>query len=166
VRETPATHSIANFLADPNYIQQIFVTSEPFFVEKAGGDYRTILINTAGYDPYRIFFVDRRFSARNPAAVGKFVKATIAGWREYLRDPAPAHQLILKANPAQNAEQIGFTFAALRQGGFIDEGDATGAKIGRMALDRWSEMNRQLTALGVVRKPIAAASAFTTQYLP
>src|SRR5271168_4596988 len=28
-RETPATHSIANFLADPNYIQQIFVTSEP-----------------------------------------------------------------------------------------------------------------------------------------
>src|SRR5580658_3372568 len=52
-RETPATHSIANFLADPNYTQQIFVTSEPYFVKNAGVDFRTILISGAGYDPYR-----------------------------------------------------------------------------------------------------------------
>lgn len=166
VRETPATHSIANFMADRNYIQQIFVTSEPFFVKKAGGDYRTILISTAGYDPYRIFFVDKRFAKMNPEAVSKFVKATIAGWKEYLRDPAPAHELILKSNPAQNPEQIGFTFAALRDGGFIDGGDPSGTQIGRMTPERWAEMNRQLTTLGVVHKPIESSTAFTSQYLP
>ena len=46
VRETPATHSIANFLADPKYIQQIFITSEPFFVKNAGKEYRTLVSGT------------------------------------------------------------------------------------------------------------------------
>ena len=99
VRETPATHSIANFLADPEYIQQIFVTSEPYFVLKAGGQYRTMLISGAGYDPYRVFFTRREYMETHPDVVAKFVRATIKGWQEYLRDPGPANALILKLNP-------------------------------------------------------------------
>jgi len=30
VKEIPATFSVANFIADPQYIQQAFATSEPF----------------------------------------------------------------------------------------------------------------------------------------
>lgn len=163
VRETPATHSIANFLADPNYIQQIFVTSEPFFVKQAGVPYRTMLMSKAGYDPYRIFFVDKRFINRQPEAVSKFVRATIQGWEEYLRDPAPAHALILKSNPAQKAEQIGFTFAALKDGNFITGNEGA---VGRMVPERWAALNEQLTALGVVRRRIDPASAYTTKFLP
>src|ERR1039458_4500397 len=36
VRQIPATLSIANFLAAPGYVQQIFITSEPFFARQAG----------------------------------------------------------------------------------------------------------------------------------
>src|SRR5580692_979137 len=36
LREIPATMSVANFIADPNYIQQAFATSEPFFARRAG----------------------------------------------------------------------------------------------------------------------------------
>jgi NitT/TauT family transport system substrate-binding protein len=32
VREIPATYSVTNFVADPQYIQQAFATSEPFFL--------------------------------------------------------------------------------------------------------------------------------------
>ena len=166
VRETPATHSIANFLADPNYIQQIFITSEPFFVQKAGAKYRTLLISTAGYDPYRVFFADKRFATRQPEATRKFVQASIQGWREYLRDPGPAHELILKANPAQKPEQLGFTFGALRDGRFISGDDPTGARIGQMAPERWTALHAQLTALGIVRHKIDPATAHTSQFLP
>jgi NitT/TauT family transport system substrate-binding protein len=166
VRETPATHSIANFLADPNYIQQIFVTSEPFFVKQSNVAYRTMLISKTGYDPYRIFFVDKRYLDRQPEAVRKFVQASIAGWREYLRDPGPAHALILKSNPAQKVDQIGFTFEALRDGQFISGADASGAAVGRMAPERWAVLNEQLTALGIVRRPIDPATAYTTKLLP
>jgi NitT/TauT family transport system substrate-binding protein len=42
VRQIPATLSIANFLADPGYVQQIFITSEPFFARQAGANVRTL----------------------------------------------------------------------------------------------------------------------------
>ena len=54
VRQIPSTLSIANFLADPNYVQQIFITSEPFFATQAGADVRTLMISSSGYDPYRV----------------------------------------------------------------------------------------------------------------
>jgi len=166
VRETPATHSIANFLADPNYIQQIFVTSEPYFVKKAGVEYRTMLISSAGYDPYRVYFVRKDYMEQHPGVVAKFVRATIKGWKEYLRDPGPANALILKLNPAQNPEQMQFTLQALKDGNFITGPDTSGAEIGNMTPERWAATNQQLTALGVIRKPIDPTSAYTLKFLP
>jgi NitT/TauT family transport system substrate-binding protein len=166
VRETPATHSIANFLADPNYIQQIFVTSEPYFVTKAGGSFRTLLISDAGYDPYRVLFTRREITEQRPEVVAKFVRATIQGWKEYLRDPGPANALILKLNPAQNPEQMQYTLQALKDGGFITGPDASGADIGKMNAVRWTANNDQLTSLGVIRKPIDPTTAYTLKFLP
>jgi NitT/TauT family transport system substrate-binding protein len=51
VRQIPSTLSVANFLADPNYVQQVFVTSEPFFAKQSGVEVRTLLISSSGYDP-------------------------------------------------------------------------------------------------------------------
>ena len=166
VRETPATHSIANFLADPNYIQQIFVTSEPYFVKNANVPYRTMLISDAGYDPYRVFFVHKEFRHKNPEITAKFVRASLKGWQEYLRDPAPAHALILKLNPAQNAAQMQFTLQALKDGAFITGPNSAGAEIGKMTPTRWAATNDQLNSLGVIRQPIDPATAYTTTYLP
>jgi len=164
VRETPATHSVANFLADPNYIQQIFVTSEPYFVSKAGGTYRTMLISGAGYDPYRVFFTRRDFIEQHPDLAAKFVRATIKGWQEYLRNPGPANALILKMNPAQNSAQMQYTLQALKDGGFITGPDTSGAEIGKMTAARWAANNQQLTSLGVIRKPIDPVTAYTLKF--
>jgi NitT/TauT family transport system substrate-binding protein len=166
VRETPATHSIANFLADPNYIQQIFVTSEPYFVTKAGADYRTMLISSTGYDPYRVFFTRRDYMEQHPDVVAKFVRATIKGWKDYLRDPTKANELILKLNPAQNPEQMKFTIAALKDGGFITGLDASGADTGKMTPARWAATNNQLTELGVIRDRIDPTTAYSLKFLP
>jgi NitT/TauT family transport system substrate-binding protein len=166
VRETPATHSIANFLADSNYIQQIFVTSEPYFVKNAGADFRTMLISSAGYDPYRVFFTRKDYMEQHPDIVAKFVRATIKGWQEYLRDPGPANALILKLNPAQNPAQMEFTLHALKDGRFITGPDASGAEIGKMTPARWAATNEQLTTLGVIRKPIDPTTAYTLKFLP
>ncbi len=165
VREIPATHSIASFLADPNYIQQIFITSEPYFVTKAGGTFRTMLISGAGYDPYRVFFTRKDFVEQKPDLVAKFVRATIKGWKDYLLDPGPANAMILKLNPAQNPEQMQFTINALKDGGFITGSDPSGAGIGKMTADRWAANNDQLTRLGVIRKPIDPTTAYTLKFL-
>ena len=161
-REIPATYSIANFLADPNYIQQIFVTSEPFFARKAGASVRTLLIADTGYSPYRVFFTSRSYLAQHPDAVAKFTRASIRGWRDYMRDPATVNADLLKLNPAQAPEQMQFTWQALKDGHFIDAGDP--ANTGHMDPARWATMIAQLSDLKLIAHPIDPASAYTLQY--
>jgi NitT/TauT family transport system substrate-binding protein len=79
VRQIPSTLSIANFLSDPSYVQQIFVTSEPFFAKQAGAEVRTLLISSSGYDPYRVQFTTHDYAAQHSDVLAKFVRASIHG---------------------------------------------------------------------------------------
>ena len=165
VREIPSTRSIANFLADPDYVQQIFVTSEPFFAKQAGAGVRTMLISSSGYDPYRVQFTTRDFAARHPDIVAKFVRASMRGWQQYLRDPGPTNALLLKLNPALNPAQEAYTAQALRDGGFIT-GDATkNEQIGKMSSARWQATCDQLKSLGIVGRSFDPATAYSLQFL-
>ena len=164
VREIPSTLSIASFLADPNYVQQIFITSEPFFARQAGAEVRTFLISSSGYDPYRVQFTTRAFAAQNPEVVAKFVRASIRGWNRYLGDPAPTNALLLKLNPALNPAQEAYTAQALRDGGFINGGDPTGAQTGRMAAARWTTGYEQLKSLNILEGPLDPSTAYSLQF--
>jgi NitT/TauT family transport system substrate-binding protein len=164
VKQIPATLSVANFLADRNYIQQIFVTSEPFFARQGGAEVRTLLISGSGYDPYRVQFTSRDFAAQHPDIVAKFVRASIRGWNEYLRDPSAVNTHLLKLNPALNPAQENFTSQALHDGDFINGGDATGAQTGRMTSERWQAMEQQLKSLGILHGPVNAADAYSLKF--
>src|ERR1700728_3346193 len=159
VHEVPAMMNVANFVADPNYVQQAFATSEPFFAKQAGIDTRVLLTSDAGYSPYRVVFTTRDFLAQNPDAVGKFVRASLHGWRDYLADPSAAHTMIAKLNPALNADWMNFTWQALRDGHFVAGDDHSGADLGQMNAERWTTMYQQLIDLKVIDKPFDPATA-------
>jgi NitT/TauT family transport system substrate-binding protein len=165
VRQVPSTLSIANFLADPGYVQQIFITSEPFFAKQAGADVRTFLISSSGYDPYRVQFATRDFAARHEDAIRRFVRASIRGWQEYLRNPEPTNAYLLKLNPALNPAQEAYTVQALREGAFISGGDSTGAQIGRMTSDRWQTSYRQLKALQILNGSFDPAATYSLNFV-
>jgi NitT/TauT family transport system substrate-binding protein len=164
VHEIPATMSVANFVATPGYIQQCFATSEPFFAQKAGIETRVLLTSEAGYNPYRVMFTTRDFLQQHPDTVAKFVRASIKGWRDYLDDPAPAHQAIAKLNPALSPDWMNFSWRALRDGHFVAGDDPTGAQLGQMNAARWSTMYKQLVDLKVIEKPFDPATAYTLQF--
>ena len=165
VREIPATFSVANFIADPGYIQQAFATSEPFFARQAGVETRVLLISDAGYSPYRVMMTTQTFLRDHPDVVAKFVRASVKGWREYLRDPSAAHEAIMKLNPALSRGWMQFTWQALRDGHFIDGDAPAGAQLGKMTADRWTTMYQQLLDLKVVEKPFDPATAYTLQFV-
>jgi NitT/TauT family transport system substrate-binding protein len=166
VRQIPSTLSIANFLADPNYVQQIFVTSEPFFAKQAGAQVRTLLISTSGFDPYRVQFTTRDFAAQHPDVVTKFVRASIRGWQEYLRDPASTNAMLLQLNPALNPAQEAYTAQALRDGGFIAGSTPGSDQTGRMTAARWQASGDQLKSLGIVQGSLDPATAYSLKFLP
>lgn len=166
VREIPATYSVANFIHDPNYIQQIFVTSEPFFARKAGVDIRTMLISDTGYNPYRVFFTSQTFAREHPEIVAKFVRASLRGWRDYMQDPTVANASISRLNPAMNADQVQFTWKALKEGGFVTGSPSDASQVGQFDPARWSSMYQQLLTLKVLHQPIDPTQAYTLRFLP
>ena len=166
VRQIPTTRSLANFFADPNYVQQVFVTSEPFFAKQAGVDVRNLLISSSGYDPYRVAFTTRDYAGQHPDVVARFVRASIRGWNAYLQDPAATNAHLLELNPALNPAQVAYTSQQLRDGAFITGNDAAGPQTGRMTDARWSAMYDQLKSLGMLNGAVELNQAYTLKYLP
>lgn len=164
VHQIPSTLSIANFLADRDYVQQIFITSEPFFAKQAGADVRTLLISESGYDPYRVQFTTRDFAARNPEVVTKFVRASIRGWREYLRNPDPTNAQLLTLNPALNPAQEAYTAKALKGGSFVAGSKEDGSEVGIMTAERWQATYNQLKSLGIVQGSFDPGSAYSLKF--
>jgi NitT/TauT family transport system substrate-binding protein len=165
VREVPSTLSIASFLADPGYVQQIFVTSEPFFAKQAGVDVRTLLISSSGYDPYRVQFATRDFVQQHPDLAAKFVRASIRGWQAYLADPSATDALLLKLNPALNPAQETFSAQALRDGGFITGTDPGAAQTGQMNTARWQTNYEQLKSLGILHGAVDPSATYTLTFV-
>jgi NitT/TauT family transport system substrate-binding protein len=165
VHVVPAMMNVANFVADPSYIQQAFATSEPFFAHQAGVETRVLLVSDAGYSPYRVMYTTSGFLAQHPEIVAKFVRASLKGWRDYLLDPSAAHAMIAKLNPALNPEWMQFTWQQLRDGHFVAGDDPTGAQLGQMDPKRWATMYEQLVDLKVVDKPFDPTVAYTLQFL-
>jgi NitT/TauT family transport system substrate-binding protein len=165
VHVVPAMMNVANFVADPQYIQQAFATSEPFFAHQAGVETRVLLVSDAGYNPYRVMYTTRAYLQQRPEIVAKFVRASLKGWKDYLNDPGPAHATIVKLNPALNPEWMQFSWQQLRDGHFVAGEDPTGAQLGQMDPKRWTTMYQQLVDLKVIDTPFDPASAYTLQFL-
>jgi NitT/TauT family transport system substrate-binding protein len=165
VREIPSTLSIASFLADPGYVQQIFVTSEPFFARQAGVEVRTLPISSSGYDPYRVSFATRDFVTQHPDLVAKFVRASIRGWQAYLADPSATNAFLLELNPALNPAQEAYSALALRDGGFITGTDPGGARTGQMTAARWQTNYEQLKSLGILHGPVDPVTTYSLTFV-
>ncbi len=109
VHEIPATFSVADFLQNPNYIQQAFVTSEPYFTQRAGVATRILLNQLRWLCPYRVFYTSQIFAHDHPDIVAKFTRASIRDWHDYMNDPTAANAMIEKLNPALNPDWVKYS---------------------------------------------------------
>ena len=166
VRQIPATYSVASFLQDPTYIQQCFVTSEPYFARKAGADVRTLLISSSGYQPYRVYYTSRSFLTEHPDIVDRFVKASTQGWKNYLRDPSMVDTEIAHLNPAMSPDQMQFSIQTLKDQHFIDGAGTPDSHLGHFTAERWTSLYQQLVDLRVTANPIDPAIAYTLHFAP
>ena len=129
----PYTFSIQPFVADKNLVQQGYLTSEPFAIQKAGIKANALMFSDYGYPAYAttISCMDKTVKDRNKA-VAAFVKGSAEGWKSYLADPAPANALIKKDNPNMTDEQLAYSVAKLKETGMLTGGDAATLGIGAM----------------------------------
>jgi len=129
----PYTFNIQPFVADKNTVQQGYITSEPYAIQKAGVKANVLMFSDFGYPAYAttISCMDKTVKSRK-AAVAAFVKATAEGWKSYLADPAPGNALIKKDNPEMTDDQLAYSVGKLKESGMVTGGDAAKLGIGVM----------------------------------
>ncbi|MBG52586.1 MAG: nitrate ABC transporter substrate-binding protein [Rhodobiaceae bacterium] len=162
------TFNLAPFLTDPTAIQQGYLSSEPYLIEKeAGFKPQVFLLADHGYPGYATFILaNNQMIADDPALVQAFVDATIKGWYSYLYgDPAPGNALILADNPEMRDDVLAQAIAKLRAYGVADSGDALTGGIGAMSEARWKTFFDVMAANGVYEPGLDWKQAFTLQFV-
>ncbi len=163
------TFSDAPFLANKRAIQEGYLTSEPYTIEKASHEKPAVfLLADEGYPGYAaMVLANSSLISGDPKAVKAFVDATAAGWKAYLYgDPKPADAMILKDNPEMTQDVLDQARARMRDKGIVLSGDATTQGIGAMTDARWTTFFGVASSQGVYPKSLDYKSAYTLQFLP
>lgn len=159
----------APFLADKRAIQQGYLTSEPYTIEKTAGlRPEVFLLADEGYPGYAgMILAPDALIEKNPEAIRAFVEATAAGWTSYLHgDPGPGDAMIRKDNPEMTQDLLDQARTKMRQYGIVESGEATGPRIGAMTDARWAEFFAVASQQGVYPADLDYRRAYTLQFLP
>lgn len=163
----PYTFNIAPFLVNPAAIQQGYLGSEPFLIEKQGIKPVVLLLADAGYSSYgALLQTSRKLVETKPAVVQAFVDASILGWYDYLYgDPGPANALIKQANPEITDELLAYGRAKMKEFGIVDSGDARSLGIGAMSEARWRDFFTTMSGQGLYPRDMDWRRGYTLQFV-
>ena len=166
----PYTFNSAPFLADPNAVQQGFLSSEPYSIAKAlGKPPEVMLIADAGFGAYQeTIAISRKLATAKRELIQRFVDATLEGWAQYLKggpETEAANALIKRDNPDQTDDRIRYAVKVMNERGIVLSGDALASGIGAMSDRRWQEFYRQMADVDVLPKGLDVRRAYTLDFV-
>jgi NitT/TauT family transport system substrate-binding protein len=151
-----------NFLANKDFAQQCFITSEPIAAKKQGSDPQVFLIADSGYNPYTaVVITTSKLAKDKPDLVHNMFLSLQEGWRAYLDNPKPANTAMGKLNPDMDQET--FAAAAEAQKPLIDTDWSKQHGLGMMDPKRWEELGKQLVDLKVIEKATPVQECFVEE---
>jgi NitT/TauT family transport system substrate-binding protein len=166
-RLIPSNFGIAQFMADKDFIQQCFVTNEPYFVIKNGGHPRTLLMSDSGFNPYRVIYTTQRYLREHPREVRAFVAASLRGWDDFMNgDPSPAKALITKSNENMPGEFMDYSIKAMRDYHIVAGRAEAGERPGLMTPQRMQEQVDDLAQLKIIPELIPLEKFARFDFVP
>jgi NitT/TauT family transport system substrate-binding protein len=165
----PYTFNIQPFMADKNLVQQGYLSSEPFAIEKEGKIKPNVfLLSDHGWPPYSTTIVCLEKTVKEkPKAVAAFVKASMEGWKTYLKgDPSPANALIKKDNPNMTDDKIAHGIKLLNETGMVFGGDAVTMGAGVITDQRMKTTFDMMVAMKLIDPAkVDVRKTYTTQFV-
>jgi NitT/TauT family transport system substrate-binding protein len=163
----PMDYGMAQFIADENFIQQCFISNEPYLALEHGVRTRSMLIANGGYDPYRVIFTSQAFARLHPEAVRSFVAETIRGYREFLNgDAGEARRLIQERNPSETPGVIDFAIKAMKEHRLVEGDPAKGESTGLITPARMEAMLQVMVQIKALEAPVALEKFVSFDFLP
>ncbi len=141
VEAVPYGGSVGPFLADPAFIQQAYVTSEPCVARAKGADVTFLRASDAGWNHYGTLVA---FADPPPDWAGRFVAATQTAWQAYLGAPGRANAEIARLNDQLSPELLDCVTEAQRPFVIGDRG------LGDQSAERWAATAAALVEIGLL----------------
>ena len=167
-KRVPYTYNPAPFIANPKSIQQGYVTSEPFAVEKEGGFKPNIfLLADNGWGTYATTIeVMQKTIDERPEVVKCFVDGSAKGWYNYLYgNNKAANDMIKKDNPDITDELIAFSIKQMKDFGIVDSGDTEKLGIGAMTDEHIANFYDTMVKAKVVPEGLDIKKAYTLDFV-
>ena len=164
----PYNFNSGPFITVKDSIQEGYLTSEPFEVEKQGGFRPNVfLLADQGYSTYSTLIETRKeIVEKNPDLVQRFVDASTIGWYHYLYgDNSKANAAIKKDNPELTDEQIAFSVAKMKEYGIVDSGDTLKLGIGAMTDERVKDFFDKMVKVGIVKADTDYKKCYTLKFV-
>jgi NitT/TauT family transport system substrate-binding protein len=163
----PSDFGMSRFLADPNFVQQCFVTNEPYYVRQHGANVDVLPISDCGFDPYRVWYTRRDFLDQHPDLVRAFGAASVRGWREYIHgDSAPADTLIASLDLKLDPAFMAYSRGAMQSYRLVEGDPQAGDALGRIRRERLATQIKQLGDIGLLDHPLAVDDVWDPRSSP
>ena len=165
----PYTFNIQPFVADKNVVQQGYLSSEPFAIEKEAKFKPTVLLLADhGWTPYSTTIVCMEDTLKKkPKQVAAFVKASLQGWRDYLKsDPTAANALIKRDNPNMTDDLLANGIKLMLSTGMVLGGDAARLGVGAITDERIKKTYDMMVAMKLLDPAkVDVKKTYTTQFV-
>ena len=163
---TPLDFGLSRYLAD-KFVQQCFITNEPYYVKKQGAKPGVLLLSDTGFQPYRVWYTSRAFIEKDPEAVRAFTAASIRGWREYIDgDRSEADKIIGGLNRQMVPEFIEFSLSTMRKYQLVTGDPAKGEAVGKLDATRLLAELEQMKEIGMLGRVVKLEEVFDPRFLP
>jgi NitT/TauT family transport system substrate-binding protein len=160
------TYNLAPFIVDPNAIQEGYLTSEPYTVEKqAGFKPKIFLLSDYGYPGYaNMVLVPQKWIDTNRKAVQAFVDATRDGWLHYLENPAKGNALIKRENPDITDAILKQALDKMKEHEMVISGDGRAFGLGSMTDSQWKRFYDTMSSEGLYPKGLDYKKAYDLSF--
>jgi NitT/TauT family transport system substrate-binding protein len=158
--------NLQTFITDPTSGVIGYSTAEPYIAEKQGLKTKFMLFGNYGYPTYgNTMATTADFIKKDPDALGRYVKASMEGWKQYLKDPSAGNALIKKMNPKMDDGQINYSIKKMREDKVFDSGDAATMGIGIMTEKRWTAVRDFMVKANLLKADTDYKQALDTAFI-
>jgi NitT/TauT family transport system substrate-binding protein len=162
------TFSLAPFLSNNSSIQQGYLTSEPYLVEKETGRApKVFLLADYGYPSYgTMVLASSKIIENKPDIVKRFVDASIQGWKEYIYgDSSLGNALIMNENSEMTEDILLQAINKIRDYELVSDDIAKGDNIGLMTEKKWERFFNIMSENEVYNKDLVWKNSFTLDFI-
>ena len=165
VQLVPYAGNVSQFLLNDDFAQQGYSISEPFVARLQNAQPRVLMVSDLGFNPYTSVLITTPEVIRTqPDLVAAMVKASVAGWRQYLDNPSLANEAISARNEDMGLPILAFGAKQLKS--LCSTTETPREELGRMTQARWKTLLDQLVDVKVIEAgKVEASEVFTNRFL-